>query len=79
MANWRIVAKSGEVAFSKSTFSACGAVSNPRGLIHSAAATTQEMVCGNTDTDGNGAAAIAAKCAWRHVLSSRCKCVRLPV
>ena len=54
MTSWRIVAKSGELHFSRSTFSACGAVSSPRGLIHNAAATTQEMVCGNTDTDGTG-------------------------
>jgi hypothetical protein len=76
IANPRIVANSEDIALNASTFAAWGSVSNPRGLMHSAAAMigeTNRPVAGSVSIPpfASGASVIAAWPARRHWVSRR--------
>jgi hypothetical protein len=93
LASWRMAVKSGEARFKASIFAACPCVSNPRGLIQSAAATMGEIsqpVAGSTARGidiagvtvivvGEGdTLALALPCP-RHFARSRARCEKLPL
>ena len=77
IANCCIVAKSLEVFLGRSTLATCASASNPRGLMHTAAATmggTSDALhpADTAATEGTGSPVATAKCARRQLFSSRC-------